>query len=436
MTRVYRGTHEMYVQPKLHTSRKSKRLVSNKVNVGVELELLYIPNNFIDEGSSEFYPDSGLIESCDDGSLGAFGTEIKFKKPLNGLSIITALRHIKKAISDDDDVYASQLAGVHVHIDVSGMTIKQLHRFILLYSLLETPLFNVMGKERASNPFCTSSERSLRMRELISEFISSNKIGDIRSPRYCSLNLRSIEKFGSLEFRGHECTFDMSRVLDWINILLCIRRASLRYRYNLDKMVDMKASDASKIVKSIFTQELVGKYFSYEGLEDDFKRGLNFVQDVYMYDDLVDATNTVIDTFNNLLVSVADQVDEEESDSTEHEPWDFTSDNPRYDMGSVRAEFSLPSTTSNSSSNDEVIRTIISNRLSRDNQSIDNVRRGVEAREDNVLSQELLLERIREYQGVYRGSRGGFIDDGNDVQQSYNEWLEEWSDDSSTEECF
>lgn len=148
------------------------------------------------------------------------GAEYVLRKPIaikavsDALDLLTATLRI-----DGSKIDYSFRTSVHVHLNVQQYTYVQLLNLIYTYLLIEEPMMEYCGEVRKSNRFC------LRLRDaeyfadiLLSLFqdgpealerIPANKV------RYAALNLESLAKFGSVEFRGMRGTCDKDIILNW-----------------------------------------------------------------------------------------------------------------------------------------------------------------------------------------------------------------------------
>ena len=98
--------------------------------------------------------------------------------------------------------------GFHVHIDIRDMEEKELHNMLMLYCVLERPIFEFCGRERWKSNFCVPWFRSDAQFDVFKmiETAGDSNIAVVtdsvrRLQRYAALNCQSIAKFGTLEFR-------------------------------------------------------------------------------------------------------------------------------------------------------------------------------------------------------------------------------------------
>ena len=130
----------------------------------------------------------------------------------------------------------SMRAGIHIHVNQKERTYQQVLTFCCLYWILEELLVDAFcGAERAGNLFCLRLiDADYGLNHLQERLVSGQKspfaTERSNSIRYSGLNLVSLSKFGSLEFRSLRTPLSPEPVLEWIRVLQLLRIASLDYR--------------------------------------------------------------------------------------------------------------------------------------------------------------------------------------------------------------
>ncbi len=122
-----------------------------------------------------------------------------------------------KAIFAKDSIRTS----VHVHINVATLTVRQVFNVIVAYYLLENILVHVNGPSRIGNLHCLRLvDAEGIIQQLIEEVKSGSPLGHwSEDNRYAALNLSSLRKFGSLEFRFIKGETDPRLIDMWIETL-------------------------------------------------------------------------------------------------------------------------------------------------------------------------------------------------------------------------
>lgn len=202
-----------------------------------------------------------------EGSLRNFGFEWVQKNPASIKQtkiwldhLLTTMDKLKGSIPYSNSIRTS----THVHFDVTRYTFLDLVNFCTVYWILEEFLSHFCGQSRKGNLFCLRSKDATICQTFLSKAIRD------RAPfqfhmfgndyRYSGLNLASVKKFGSLEFRMMRGTGDKQLILDWVNILNSIRLFSLQFKTPLEvKDYFLNNVSAEELPGVIFPPDLLEK---------------------------------------------------------------------------------------------------------------------------------------------------------------------------------
>ena len=278
----------------------SDELVLPTCNVGIELELEgvhcgdYRGAAVISShsGHSKYVLDYGrmLWDMEEDGSLRNNGMEFVSKK-LFGQDVINALDDIdtfcKQELPQQPSI--SDRCSTHIHIDVTDLNFTEFLYFICNYIIAEPLLFNYCGNERADNFYCLPYFKSDSFYDALNQTwmsITAGNDDDVSDKiaafeKYSSVNISSVNKFGSLEFRQMGGCFDKDRLLEWINILMKLKQNCI------GKSPELLPESFSGYESSDYVAQLFGDYTDkllYPGYEDALLRGVRYVQDVLRWD--------------------------------------------------------------------------------------------------------------------------------------------------------
>lgn len=171
----------------------------------------------------------------DEASLKEKGIELALRTPLGGKDLEDAIEEVTSQGAKPDLTYRTS---THIHVDVRDFTLENFRVFMMWMAMLE-PIVMAVYPERASNNFCTPMSRTANVLTIPSKYgIVDRGMSDMRridsilrsfnrETRYCSLNLHSIQKFGSIEFRMLPGISDKEELMFWCNLLLVIRNDAL-----------------------------------------------------------------------------------------------------------------------------------------------------------------------------------------------------------------
>ena len=167
-----------------------------------------------------------------DGSLRGEAIEYIFKKPLTYQKTKTALEYLRKKLDKNGSiVYDSDRTSVHVHVNMSYSTLMHVYNMIVLYGIFEELMTEYAGETRVGNLFCLRMQDAEYFVLAVKQAARSKNLGVLNTDdlRYCALNVRSLFKYGTLEFRALRGTVDPDVIMDWIDLITCIRDKSEMY---------------------------------------------------------------------------------------------------------------------------------------------------------------------------------------------------------------
>lgn len=227
----------------------------------------------------------------EDGSLRDNGLELAYNSPSYGKDISDSLEALSKECKISRWVVNAR-TGLHVHLDVRDMDQEDLFRLFQIYALFEYILFKFVGDARESSNFCVPWFRcseQFRAISTLTRTIQENSraqrtFGDLT--RYVALNVASLTKFGSLEFRHMQNTLDFDRIHIWIKLVMLIKRAALALNFEKDELlIEISKAGPEGFLQKVFLDQapvLLGCYGSggSQGFEDDFFKGLEMAQDL------------------------------------------------------------------------------------------------------------------------------------------------------------
>ncbi|HEY9816796.1 MAG TPA: amidoligase family protein, partial [Candidatus Obscuribacterales bacterium] len=165
-----------------------------------------------------------------DGSLRNNGVEYLTNPPFKYDELPEVLQQLETIVNAVPDSRATCRTGLHVHVNVSDMTVEQVRNMILLSVLYEPGLIWHCGEDRASNIYSLASSQGDFILGHINQMMhgDSNRFGHhvigCRELKYSSLNIGAIAGKGTLEYRMHRGTKSSQDIGKWVDILVGIRR--------------------------------------------------------------------------------------------------------------------------------------------------------------------------------------------------------------------
>lgn len=274
---------ELFGRENLQTVERSPLLVSD-AHVGIEIECQTGRSPLNQEALYTFW------NNVPEGSIR--GYELVLGNPSSGVGTINALNVLESSMPSDrfSDAFA-ETTSTHVHINCLDMTIPQMLNFIILSIMFEKVLYNYVEPHRNKNHFCLPITDAKDVLKRINTFITSyrarpsaarghmERLFSQSSCKYAGINLSSLVRYGTLEFRMHHGTCDFDAIVRWLNILLSIREYAVGEGREPTNILETKKEVG---ISTIFT-EVLGTYsniLSYDGVEADILDGIRHAQDI------------------------------------------------------------------------------------------------------------------------------------------------------------
>lgn len=184
------------------------------------------------------------------------GMELVTNGGLVGAELEKQIRLFCKVAKENHFSEGYPRAGLHIHVDVTDMngdSDKQLLRLVQAYMLFEHAFFGFAGDWRQYCGFCDAWLGSQHhFGDLASMLLNWNTFRPAnldRFSKYQALNFIPLKTFGTLEFRHMPMTFNDNRIIDWINICLCLKRFAMR---DIDPLTLLLEHGVSSLIQEVF----------------------------------------------------------------------------------------------------------------------------------------------------------------------------------------
>lgn len=247
--------------------------------VGIELEL---------ENAANVQP-TAFWNCINDHSLRNSGRELVLYNPVGGRDLRNALHELGGILYHNQQLEATERTSLHVHVDIRDLTIQQISNILVTYIATESALYKMGGKSRYDNIYCPGVTAALEQIQLMRKItsLSADQFTDAVYSwcKYTGINLRPIEQFGSIEFRAHEGTTDVTRIRNWVNVLLTMVQYAISQPDHSAILADVEEGPMPLLSK------VYGRYADLLAQDGEY---LNYYKNNYT--NLVDLFQT--DTFN------------------------------------------------------------------------------------------------------------------------------------------
>lgn len=195
-----------------------------------------------------------------DDSLRNNGQEFTTKGGLVGVQVGEAVSEICTLADNEGWSTGNPRAGIHIHVDCTDLDMEkgELAAFMSLYMIVEHMLFGYSGEWRRSCGFCDALEDSDSDFHYLGRALYDNTGKQLASvvlngylSKYQGINLLPLSRFGTVEFRQLPTTFDAQRIMDWINIILQIKNAAVKFDSTVPIIAQFSKQGAAQFVQNI-----------------------------------------------------------------------------------------------------------------------------------------------------------------------------------------
>lgn len=157
-----------------------------------------------------------------DGSIrGEHGNEI-VSPVLRGMDGIEQIKKVCIALGKAG-AQVNKTCGFHVHLGANDLNLENMKALVRSYINLENPIDAIMPESRRgnSNSYCKNLTSVSGIDGKITNAANMTQLVNAFGGRYFKLNLQSITRHGTVEFRQHSGTITFSKIKNWL--LICAR---------------------------------------------------------------------------------------------------------------------------------------------------------------------------------------------------------------------
>lgn len=219
-----------------------------------------------------------------DGSLRNNGIEYVLAKPIQRKNVEEALQYLSLELQKmGAKVNETYRTSVHVHVNAMDMKFRHIFNEICLYMLFEDLLVELCGKERIGNLFCLRAKDAEALVDSIRMAIQQGQYNGFKNNemfKYGAVNIAALGHYGSLEFRAFRGTVDPNLINDWVEILLDIKDAALKYNDPQQICVEFSQLGPRKFVEKIFKPKNQRVLFGFKNLDQRLYDGVRMIQEI------------------------------------------------------------------------------------------------------------------------------------------------------------
>lgn len=193
----------------------------------------------------------------------------------------------------------SYRTSVHVHMNVQELELEKILSTVYLYYIFEESIIKLCGDSRIGNRFCLRLRDAEDIVNIIRLAFDKHGAGirllDEGRAKYCSLNLVPMKRFGSIEFRSMRGTTNTETIVQWVNILDCLKSNQFKSAKEVSQFADENGIGALAI--AVFGKLL--PFLQFEGWEYEAARNMSL---------LIEIPNTI--SFPNKIEQAVNKLEE------------------------------------------------------------------------------------------------------------------------------
>lgn len=247
-------------------------------DIGIEIEL---------EGANLGVECAGW-EAHSDGSLRPNPESVEYvlARPYPHRDVASLLSTLQVTLEKNGaKLNLSDRCGVHIHINCQQLTVSQVMCFICAYLILEEALVKWCGEDREGNLFTLRAKDAEGLVGMLITAANAENFNNFNSEyRYSSINVASLLKFGSLEFRSLRTTKDFAVINTWANMLMRIKEYAITFKHPREIIEGVSAGGFMQFPKTVLGD--MAELIQCKGLGITVAEGARRVQEI-AYVDLV-----------------------------------------------------------------------------------------------------------------------------------------------------
>lgn len=251
----------------------------NGFRFGVEIEFTgatcdavtrYLSDNGVNiyyAGYSHSVSDQWKVVTDASVTVGGIGGEL-VSPILSGVTGLFDLDRVVQILNEVPNIGVDRRCGLHVHVSWDGMTVAQVQTIVNRFTKYEDWFDSIQPVSRRANRFCKAVKGHPQFSNALafnprSNYQSLQALGHIASDRYVKLNLASLSRYGTIEFRQHSGTTDPVKVVNWVRFLEQFIDASLNPSGSVALDYKRRSQRAYAEIREQF--EAVGAAIEYKG---------------------------------------------------------------------------------------------------------------------------------------------------------------------------
>lgn len=246
---------------------------------------------------------------------------------LNQENVFDQITRICQSLNRMQNTEVNKSCGLHIHLKWNGMTVDHIKRIVKRYYDYQNDIDLIMPISRRgnTNQYClqilpSDIRRIERHNGNLYQMSNLIKNGSY-STRYKKINLESLTKYGTVEFRQHSGTIDHTKILNWLSFLVGFVKNTIENQETTFRPFIEKPSAPFREVKNMFKMKnWTMKYgggkkwnFFNTNNEIEFSKTTSELNEFYTRDIMFQTQSSLNDNFKTLWNTLFNENVEEET---------------------------------------------------------------------------------------------------------------------------
>lgn len=261
--------------PKVYKSKSDPVVCSNPdLILGLELEIEGCPRDTLWYQTNleklwEVKTD-GSLRGLNNGNNNVDGNAFEFiSKPSQLKILIPELKTFFDTTKFKEENFSDRCS-VHVHSNITNLTVHQVGTLFLTYSVVEDVLFKFINYFRVENPrgayrdtniYCVPWNQCRLTYDMMNKIFADAEYAFRNWQKYTALNILPSRTLGTVEWRHMHGTADMEKLTRWLNIIGRIFKYAVETPFE-DAVETIKRLNDNSAYQQYFTS-VFGDYLPY-----------------------------------------------------------------------------------------------------------------------------------------------------------------------------
>ena len=123
--------------------------------------------------------------------------------------------------SAEEVQFVDARCGLHVHVDLSDFTVKQIQSLVRTMFVVEDRIYDLVDPSRRHNKFCMPLDRHALRTYVLAHNSNVKTLGSSifkHLKKHHGFNLRAYSEKGTVEFRYHQSTIDFEEIVAYVRM--------------------------------------------------------------------------------------------------------------------------------------------------------------------------------------------------------------------------